>query len=381
MKRVLSFLLVIVFLLSCCVGCGKGVLDSKKPTDEDLAVVGTAAGYEILYEELRCLTLSYRKVLESKYGKDIWSAPETANKYKAELEQLVTEAIVINASALKLAADNGITPEDKEVEEIVEVYMNQLASNFAANITQSKGDDSYSPSRKEINEAYEKYLEESFFTDHYYRYNVSIDGCIELLKQKLISENKILVDDESFIEYVDKNFRRVYHIRTETLEEAELVRWILTENMKNESNQAELKEKLGLNVAKAPESKKKLYNRLISAVGTDEKMEILIGSAYNKDTEMQKKGYYFSYGEYSESYEAEAFALDIGGISDVVTTPEGFYVIQRLELEENYVSLNLDTLKDQYHYSYINQLIKETANKIAFKVNDYGKSLDLTKIK
>ena len=380
MKRVLSILLVTVFLLSC-VGCGKGVLDSKKPTEEDLTVVGTAAGYDILYEELRCLTLSYRSVLESKYGKDIWSTPETANKYKAELEQLVTEAIVINASALKLAADNGITPEDKEVEEFVEVYMNQLASDFAANITQSKGDDSYSPSRKEINEAYEKYLEESFFTDHYYRYNVSIDGCIELLKQKLIAENKILADDESFHTYVDKNFRRVYHIRTETLEEAQLVHWILTENMKNESNQTELKEKLGLNVAKAPESKKKLYNRLVSAIGTDEKMEILIGSAYNKDTEMQKKGYYFSYGEYSESYEAQAFSLDIGAISEVVTAPEGFYVIQRLELEENYVSLNLDILKDQYHYAYINQLIQENTSKITFKFNDYGTSLDLTNIK
>ncbi len=380
MKRILSIIFVIIFLLSC-VGCGDGVLDEKKPTKEDSTVVGTAAGYEILYEELRCLTLSYRTVLENKYGKEIWSNPETANKYKSELEQLVTEAIIINASALKLAADNGITPEDKEVEEFVEIYMNQLASDFATDITQSKGDDSYSPSRKEINEAYEKYLEESFFTDHYYRHNISIDGCIEFLKQKLISENKILADDESFLEYVDKNFRRVYHIRTETLDEAQLVHWILTNNLKSEINQSELKSKLGINAANAPESKKKLYNRLVEADSTDAKMEILIGSAYNKDTEMQKKGYYFSYGEYSEDYEKQAFAIDISGISEVVTAPEGFYVIQRLELEDDYVKLNLDTLKNQYHYAYINQLIQENTSEITFKFNDYGASLDLTKIK
>ncbi len=380
MKRVLALFLVVIFALTCT-GCSSGVLDEEKPSKEDLTVVGVAAGYEILYEELRCLTLSYRTILENKYGSGIWNNPETAGKYKSELEQLVTEAIVINISALKLASDNGITPDDKEVEEFVDIYMNQLASDFAADITKSKGDDDYSPSRKEINEAYAQYLKESFFTDHYYRYNISIDGCIEQLKQKLIGENKILIDDESFLDYVEKNFRRVYHIRTETKEDAELVRWILTNDMKSEANQAKLKEKLGITAANAPESKKKLFNRLVDASGTDIKMEILIGSAYNKDTEMQKKGYYFSYGEYSDAYESQAFSLDIGGISNVVSAPEGFYVIQRLELDENYVNLNLDTLKNQYHYAYINRLIQENTSKITFKFNEYGASLDLTTIK
>ena len=380
MKRFIAIALLFILIFSC-VGCSKGVLDSKKPSKEDAKVVGTAEGYEILYEELRCLTLSYKTVLENKYGKGIWDNAETTEKYRKELESLVTEAIVINVSALKLAADNEITPDDKEVKEFVNIYMNQLATDFATKITEAKGDSDYSPSRKEINEAYQKYLNESFFTDHYYRYNISIDGCVEMLKQKLIKENTLVYEDESFSKYVNENFRRVYHIRTATKEDAETVHWILTKDLKLESNQAELKSKLGITASSAKESMKKLYNRLVDADSTDEKMVILIGSVYNKDTEMQRNGYYFSYGEYAEEYEEQAFSIEIGEISDIVTAPEGFYIIQRLAFDEEYVKLNLDTLKDQYHYAYLNQLIEENAEKITFKYNDYGSTLDLTKIK
>ena len=81
MKKTLAFCLSILFILTSFVGCSKGPLDKIKSSEQDLTVVGSVAGTDILYEELRCLTLGFKERMEWTYGDDIWENEEKAKKY------------------------------------------------------------------------------------------------------------------------------------------------------------------------------------------------------------------------------------------------------------------------------------------------------------
>ena len=92
-------------------------------------------------------------------------------------------------------------------------------------------------------------------------------------------------------------------------------------------------------------------------------------------------GYYFTHGEMVKEYEDAAFALEIGAISDVIETADGFYIIQRLEPQTEYVLSNLSTLIDQYQYAMLYNMIDEKQAELSLIWNDYGKTLDLTTLK
>jgi len=391
MKKAIALFISLIFILTTFVGCSKEPLDKIKSTKQELTVVGTVGGNDILYEELRCLVLGFKERMEWTYGDDIWENAEKTEKYKAQLEEYVMFALVVNSAALKVAADNGISPDDKEVKEYLKLKLSEQSAEIAKNLAMQSSDPDYSPSRKEINEAYKKFLEQNHLTDNYYRYVLSIDCCIELLKQKLVTNGTLSSDDDAVTNYINENFVRTIHVYipfgSETdyekaTKDAELVVWILQNNFKFDSKKAELKEKLGITEETPNDAPiQKFFKRITDATTDDEKMNILVGSSYNKDMTISQNGYYFSYGEFEDAYEKAAMALNVGENSNVVKCQSGYYIIRRLELDDDYILLNLDTLKAQYYMAYINKLIDEAEASMSFKFNDYGKSLDLTKIK
>ena len=242
------------------------------------------------------------------------------------------------------------------------------------------------PSKKEINEAYQAFLNQNYLTDNYYRYVLSVDGCLEALKQKFIKDGTLSFEDDEVTAYITENFARTIHVyisfeaadSNTVKENAELVEWIMNNNLKFESKQNELRAKLGITDKTDPSSSKvKFFKRVIEAEDDLAKMKVLVGSAYNKDLTISQNGYYFSYGEFDAAYESAVFELEVGETSKIVTTKTGYYIIQRLPLDNDYIFMNLDTLKTQYHMSYINKLVNEEKEKISFSFNDYGKTLDL----
>ena len=78
-KRMLACLLALMMLSSLLIACG------NDNTEQEQKVIGTCAGYDVLYEELRYVTLSYKEKFEAPYGEGLWDNPETAEQYRTKL--------------------------------------------------------------------------------------------------------------------------------------------------------------------------------------------------------------------------------------------------------------------------------------------------------
>ena len=65
----------------------------------------------------------------------------------------------------------------------------------------------------------------------------------------------------------------------------------------------------------------------------------------------------------------------------MVETSSGFYIIQRLEPETQYVMSNLSVLIDQYQYAMLYNMIDEKQSELSLEWNEFGKTLDLTTLK
>ena len=103
---------------------------------------------------------------------------------------------------------------------------------------------------------------------------------------------------------------------------------------------------------------------------------------YNQDlTITTKTGLYFTYGQTEEYYEDAAFATSIGGVSDVVKASDGFYVIFRLEPDEQQVISNYRTLKQYYQHEKLSEFIEEQQEKLEVVLNDFGKTVDFVGMK
>ena len=90
-SRLLAVVAVLCLLCGSLTACGKA--RPIKSSKEELTPVGTVAGHEVLYEELRYLTLKYREAMAATYGETIWDSAESRELHRAELEAELEEAV------------------------------------------------------------------------------------------------------------------------------------------------------------------------------------------------------------------------------------------------------------------------------------------------
>ena len=355
MRKFIIFLSALAILLPSILfsGCGQSetTLLEIKPSAEDEKVVGTVGDYEILYDEFRFLVLNFRESMENKYGEGIFEG-DNASTYLEELKNEVYDALKVNSAALTVAKRYEITPDSETVKDYVVLQLEALASEFVEGLALESDDDG-EPSKNEINAIYREYLDENNLTDRYNRFVYAVDGCVSALIEKLTVNRVIPNDDETVRAYIYNNFVRTWSI--------------FIENDENED------------VAENRRLAEELLDDLKAKRTT---MKDLVGSAYNEDLGLTSKhGYYFTKGEFSAEYEAAAFGIGVGEYSDVVETASGFYIIQRLELEDDYIEAHFEDLKTKYRYAYVNGIIEECRDTLTFVPNDYGKSIDLLAIK
>ena len=336
-KKTVSLFLAAIMAVTLCAS-----LSSCKNTDKlNRTAVGSVGSYEVYYEELRWLTMQYKDLIASNYGKDIWKNKETAEKYRAELESAVYSNIVSNyavltlcdADILKLNGEKLIDINGADVQKIVEDYVNETILEMGGRIE------------------YNKNLKKTYLTDSLYRFINGVDACESILFTYYCNLGIIDDSDDAAIDYIYDNFIRTVHVYIQNDAKDD-----------KEANRA---------LAEAV--------RLKLAAG--ESIHDLV-SKYSEDKYMASNdGYYFTKGQYSEIYENAAFALEMNGISEVVETYSGFYVIQRLPLDDVYIGTHFTTeLKDQYLIAVFDKEIEECKKSLSFVPNEFGASIDLTEM-
>ena len=365
MKRFLTAFLALVFISLPLVGCAEATrLYKIDPTDEEARVVGKVGEFDIYYDELRYLTMTYKHQMQSKYGEEIWKTEESAAPYIEELKISVAAALTANYGALTVAKENGITLDDEEVKKYCDLRLEEIAADLTLMLISSHGsqnsattssepvDDGYTPSDDEVNKAYRDQLEATYLTDRYVRFTFSVDACVEQLVIKYEKDGKLLTSDEDIEKYIKSNFCRTLHV--------------FIRNDEGES--------VGANREKAEQA--------LAELEGGKSFNSLVGSKYNDDLMTTTvNGNYFGRGEMEKAYEDAAYALDEGEYSGIVETESGFYIIKRLPLEDNYINTYFENLKTQYKYAKINSDISAARDGLEFVPNELYLSIALWSMK
>ncbi len=320
-------LCVLIFVFSAC--------STSKPiesSEEELRVVGTVGEFEVLYEELRFLVLTYKEMLIDTYGEDVLSDPETASKYEAEIRDYVYKNITANYAVLKMCREVGIESDEEALSNAVQKDIEDTIKSLGGR-------------RK-----YKAFLKESFMTDNFFRFNVRIDKMRnELFYVYTDDLGLIETENEKIYDIITRDFIKTQHIYI------------------SKSNGKSYDENLAL------------INELYSRLNNGEDF-FSLAESFGEDDELTSDGFYITKGYMSDTYEDIAFSLGKNQISGVIEDNGGFYIIKRFELDNLYVMMNFDTLSDRYQqYTFI-EMIDDTQKELEFIPNDYLNSISMLNI-
>lgn len=332
-RRIFALLLALLLIALTAVGC------TSAKTKQERRVIGTCAGYDVLYEELRYLTLTYKDLFEDTYGEGIWDDPVTAEQYRKELEDTVWD-LLLNNYAVLAACDNYLPKknaiEDEAIQEAVDGMIEEMIASY--------------DSKKE----YKAALEEYHTTENFLRFTFGVAQLENELIYALADDWELMINNlEDFEAWLrDGNCVYVQHvyIRNDKGEDIEANR-VLAE-------QARL--------------------ALITA-DNEEQINEIIGDHLNED--LQPAPYYVVKGVYVQEIEDAAYGLDfVGDVSHVVETGEGFYVLVRMEDSTEILLSKITSLFSDYQNTVVEDYVEMAKQTLRLELNEYGKSLDLLTI-
>ena len=339
-KRVTFAIAMLICLSAVLTSCG---VKPIKSTEEEAAVVGTIGKFEVRYEELRYLVLNFKKDMALKYGEDIWTDPAKAESYKDELWQNVSNNIVSDYYGVQAMADyyyvgGGAAlmmnedPILDAVQETVELVVDECGSV----------------------KKYKEMLASQYLTDHLFRFYNAAEECATELFYILVQDLGVI---ESSEDYIDAYFESDDFIRTNHI----FISGVSEENL-----------------AKA----QTLRDQLAASDNKEMELIMLKGIHCADYTMTTTHGKYFARytSDYGNEYELAAFDLGINQLSKVIETSEGYYIILRLEPEADYIKANYDDFKDDILGSEFNKIIASYKSELEFKLNDYGKSINILEI-
>lgn len=339
-KRIALALAMLICLTSVLTSCG---VKPIKSTEEEAAVIGTIGKYEVKYEELRYLVLNFKKDMALRYGEDIWTDPAKAETYRDELWTQVSRKIVSDYYAVQAMADYYYVGGGSEAMMTEEAILDSVQEKIEEVVDECG-------SKKK----YKQMLAEQYLTDSLLRFYIAAETCATELFFILAQD---LGEIESSEEYITEYMHSDDFIRT---------------------NHIFLKGKTAENKALI----EKLYSDIKS--GDNPQMELItLKGFYCADYTMTTlHGKYFARytSDYGDEYELAAFELRENELSDIVEAPDGYYIIIRLPIEEDYLKLNYEDFKDDIMGSEFNKRLAEYKEDLTFELNDFGKTIDILEI-
>lgn len=338
MKKTVLQLVALILTFTLCLGAFTSCSNKK----QEQTVIGTCAGYDVLYEELRFVTMTYKSMLENTYGKGIWDDPATAEQYRAELEELVWSNLLNNYAVLAACnyymgdAMKAGAMEDEDIVAAVDAQIQEMKDSYG--------------SKKE----YKDTLKEEFLTENFIRFTLTVAELENELLYVVTQDLGLIENDlEKFVQWL-KEDNCVY------------VQHILVSNDVGEDKEA--------NRQKAEGIRQQLLNdpsQITKMIGKED----IDDDYYNIDP------YYIVRDVYVKEMENAAFALDaVGDVSEVVETEDGFYILVRMEDSEQILLTKSTALLKSYQWAKVEQLIEGFRDEISVELNDYGKTLDILTI-
>jgi parvulin-like peptidyl-prolyl isomerase len=111
------------------------------------------------------------------------------------------------------------------------------------------------------------------------------------------------------------------------------------------------------------------FNSLIDEYGEDPDMDRLM-----------KDGYYYTLGAIDEAVQEAVEKLDEGAIAPVIEVSYGYYVVQRLALDETYVNKNYEIFRAQYRARVFNEMLAAEAEKVKITYEKLYDELTVTAV-
>ena len=336
-----------IMLLCTMLVCTLGACANAK----NKKAIGTSGEYEIPYEQLRFITMTYKMDLDDKYGDGndengtIWDDPTTAEEHRAELEALVWNTVKENYALLAACASYRVGRdafEGKEVKKAVDASMTEVLAEYA--------------SKRE----YKADLKERYATDNLFRFYFALDEMKYLLHAAMQKDGAFFSDEETFEAWLtDENSAYVQHflLTHESEEEKEENRMIL-ENARQ---------------------------KLISGEWT---LTDCINKANDDLTNVSP--YYLVRNVHKDELVDTAVALKAGEVSEIVEIDGALYVFMRMAETatedangsiQSTLSLQLTSLLSDYQWAIVGDAVEAAKATVQIELNEYGKSIDLVAMK
>lgn len=311
-------------------------------------VIGTSGEYEIPYEQLRFITMTYKMDLDAKYGDGnsengtIWDDPTTAEQYRSELEKLVWDTMKENYALLAACANYRIgrdALESKEIKKAVDQSMAEVLAEYA-----TKRD-------------YKNDLKERYATDRLFRFYFAVDEMKYLLHGAMQKEGAFFTDEATFEAWLnDGNCAYVQH-------------FLLT----HESDEEKEENRAILESAR---------EKLISGEWT-------LTDCINKanDDLSNVSPYYLVRNVHKDALVDAAVLLEeVDAVSEIIEVDGALYVFVRMEETatedangnvQSTLSLQLTNLLSTYQWAIVGDAVEAAKESVQIELNEYGKSIDL----
>ncbi|MBR6651105.1 MAG: peptidyl-prolyl cis-trans isomerase [Clostridia bacterium] len=307
--RILSAALCCFMICASLASCAS--INSSSKEKETVLKVGE---YEVPYELYRYLVLNYKLQVQDK--EEDWNDSKKAEEMTKEINVLVESSLRDFYAVFSLATEFGVDRENPAVNAAVEAELEATRNGYK--------------NQKEYVDA----LAEGFMTHSAYELLQTNAICSDELYYKMMNDGAIKADEEFLKEFIyGDGFIRIKQILI-VGESSNRVHdgtvYIPEESHTDE--EAKAIAELARSKALAGED----FDNLVAEYGESFQM---FG---NKD------GYYICEGYWDDVNNDAVFALEIGGISEVVESSQGYSVYMRCEKEDSYIDSHFDELRDKY---------------------------------
>lgn len=343
-KLICSVLAVILALSA--VSCGVDL----SSTAEESRTVMTVDGYEVPFELYRYAALMHLRDRLAAYP-----APETTAvtgensaldasalseeeraELAAEVEEYSTETIVNIYSLFTAAKAEGIDPFGEMINSLTDMEMEEIRATY------------------ENDKEYLETIKQFYMTDNVYSILTRYEIVFDQLYEQYVKNGDIDISDEAVTEYMNGDG-------------AVRVKQILISFERHSEEEAY---SLACEIANTVEGFKGEDGTVDEAKFdelTDKRGEDLF-MFKNRD------GYYICRGYSDKAFEAAAFSLEIGEVSEPVRVSAGYSIMLRAAKDADYIEENLDTLSEACLTGIYRTMIDEySANAKVEKNEEFGK--------